>query len=158
MQSSAHMGEGDWSGGRAASSSCCQFEFARQGPPQLIQCSTRHTTHTHTHQFYWLVRAASSDSWASPVCLTRSSTFLSVKAFHCKPKDTAHVSARELRLTAIAEEAVLWVHGWGCRGGYAEKIQYGSVWCTQNSLLFFLRASRRTILPLFRKTPFRALN
>ena len=45
-------GEGDRSSGRIASSSCCQIEFvARQGPPQLIQCGTKHNTSTHTHTY-----------------------------------------------------------------------------------------------------------
>lgn len=71
MLGSAHMGEGDWSCSHTATSSCCQIEFvARQGPPLLMHCGTRHNTRTHTHRhthiFLIRVRAGSTDSWASP--------------------------------------------------------------------------------------------
>lgn len=91
MQGSAHMGEGDRSSGRIASSSCCQIEFvARQGPPQLtMPYQTRAHTHTHTHPTFMIsARAGRADSWASPVCLTHSSTFFLCEGILLQAKPT----------------------------------------------------------------------
>lgn len=163
MQGSARMGEGGWSSGRIASSSCCQIEFvARQGPPQLIQCSTRHNTstqtRTHAHIFLISVRAGSTDSWAGPVFLTHSlrHIFLSEGIpLQAKPtgkkkkKEAACVWVKKLRLTARLEGAGRDDVGWCTKA-----VLYGSVCCTQNSCPLFLWGDKHTILPLFGKTPF----
>lgn len=58
--------EGVWSSGRISPSSCCQIGFvAMRGPPQLAQCSTQHSTGTHTISLI-TVRAGSTDSRATP--------------------------------------------------------------------------------------------